>query len=248
MRLKDRVAVVTGAASGLGRATAIAFAKEGARVIAADLNKEGLDQTLELIRPERQDARAVVLDVTDYEQVARMIDMAVEVYGRVDIEANIAGILVRKSLLEHTPEDWDRVLRVNLTGVFNCIRAVVPVMIRQQYGKIVNMGSIAGIVGYGYPSYSASKAGVVNLTRELAMELGPHHINVNAICPGVIKTPMIKPELEKVYISKTPQGRLGVPDDVTAAALYLASDESSFVNGTTLVVDGGAIATFKYFD
>lgn len=248
MKLKDKVAVVTGAASGIGRATAIAFSREGAKVIAVDINQEGLYQTLEIIGSEGWDARSFVVDVTEYEAVNKMIEMTVKNYGRIDIEANIAGILVRKSLLEHTPEDWERVLKVNLTGVFNCIKAVAPVMMGQRYGKILNMGSIAGIVGYGYPSYSASKAGVVNLTRELAMELGPYNINVNAICPGVIRTPMIKPEFESFYISKTPLRRMGEPDDVTSAIIYLASDEASFINGTTLVIDGGAIASFKYFD
>ena len=176
-----------------------------------------------------------------------MIAAASEAFGRIDIQANIAGVLVRKSLLGHSVDDWKRVIDINLSGVFYCIKAVAPVMIEQKYGKIINMGSIAGMVGYAYPSYSASKAGVVNLTRELSMELAPHNININAICPGVIKTPMIRPELEKEYVSKTPQGRLGEPGDVAAAAVYLASEEASFINGTTLVIDGGAISSFRYF-
>ena len=188
-----------------------------------------------------------IVDVSSYEDVANMISDAIAYYGRIDIEANIAGILIRKSLIDHSPEDWDRVIKINLTGVFNCIKAVAPFMIRQKYGKIVNMGSIAGIVGYEYPSYGASKAGVVNLTRGLSLELGPYNININAICPGVIRTPMIKPEFEKQYLSKTPIGRMGEPEDIASAAVYLASDEAGFVTGTTLLIDGGALSTFKYF-
>ncbi|MFH2128193.1 MAG: SDR family NAD(P)-dependent oxidoreductase, partial [Pseudomonadota bacterium] len=224
-----------------------AYAQEGAKVFLADINEEGLQETLGAIGRDGGRAKAMKVDTSDPEQVAQMIAAALDAFGRIDIQANIAGVLVRKSLLEHSVDDWKRVIDINLSGVFYCIKAVAPVMIEQKYGKIINMGSIAGMVGYAYPSYSASKAGVVNLTRELSMELAPHNININAICPGVIKTPMIRPELEKEYVSKTPQGRLGEPGDVAAAAVYLATEEASFVNGTTLVIDGGAISSFRYF-
>ncbi|MBU1156443.1 MAG: SDR family oxidoreductase [Proteobacteria bacterium] len=247
MRLQDKVAVVSGAASGLGKAVAIAYAQEGAKVFLADINEQGLQETLRAIGQDGARAKALKVDTSNPDRVAQMIAAALDAFGRIDIQANIAGVLVRKSLLEHSVDDWKRVIDINLSGVFYCIKAVAPVMIEQKYGKIINMGSIAGMVGYAYPSYSASKAGVVNLTRELSMELAPHNININAICPGVIKTPMIKPELEKEYVSKTPQGRLGEPGDVAAAAVYLATEEASFVNGTTLVIDGGAISTFRYF-
>ncbi|MBU4565746.1 MAG: SDR family oxidoreductase [Desulfarculus sp.] len=247
MRLQDKVAVVSGAASGLGKAVAMAYAHEGAKVFLADINEEGLQGTLGAIGRDGGRAKALKVDTSDPDQVAQMIAAALEAFGRIDIQANIAGVLVRKSLLEHSVDDWKRVIDINLSGVFYCIKAVAPTMIEQKYGKIINMGSIAGMVGYAYPSYSASKAGVVNLTRELSMELAPHNININAICPGVIKTPMIRPELEKEYVSKTPQGRLGEPGDVAAAAVYLATEEASFINGTTLVIDGGAISSFRYF-
>ena len=247
MRLQNKVAVVSGAASGLGKAVAMAYAHEGAKVFLADINEEGLLETLSAIGQDGGTAKALKVDTSDPDQVAQMIAAASEAFGRIDIQANIAGVLVRKSLLGHSVDDWKRVIDINLSGVFYCIKAVAPVMIQQKYGKIINMGSIAGMVGYAYPSYSASKAGVVNLTRELSMELAPHNININAICPGVIKTPMIRPELEKEYVSKTPQGRLGEPGDVAAAAVYLASEEASFINGTTLVIDGGAISSFRYF-
>jgi 3-oxoacyl-[acyl-carrier protein] reductase len=248
MKLDGKIAVVTGAASGLGRAISLRFAKEGARLILADVNEEGLEETQRQIGSGGGVIMKKIVDVSSYGDVANMISDAIAYYGRIDIEANIAGILIRKSLIDHSPEDWDRVIKINLTGVFNCIKAVAPFMIQQKYGKIVNMGSIAGIVGYEYPSYCASKAGVVNLTRGLSMELGPYNININAICPGVIRTPMIKPELEKQYLSKTPIGRMGEPEDIASAAVYLASDEAGFVTGTTLLIDGGALSTFKYFD
>jgi 3-oxoacyl-[acyl-carrier protein] reductase len=248
MRLEGKVAVVTGAASGLGRGVAVRFAKEGARLLLADVNEDGLEETRKLTGLNDDAIKLEKVDVTDYDHVTRMISSAVDKFGRIDIEANIAGIIIRKSLIEHDIEDWEKVIRVNLTGVFYCVKAVAPIMLEQKYGKIVNMGSIAGMLGYGYPSYSASKAGVVNLTRELSMELAPSNINVNAICPGVILTPMTKADVAEQYLAKTPQGRLGDPEDIASAAVYLASDEAGFVNGTTLVVDGGAIGSFTYFD
>lgn len=248
MKLIDKTAFVTGAASGIGRAVAVRFAQEGAKLVLTDLNSKGLEETQKLANLKEKDVLIKTIDITNYNDVEVLVSEAISRFGCLDIEANIAGILVRKSLIEHTIEDWEQVLKVNLTGVFNCIKAIAPHMMERRYGKIINMGSIAGMVGYGYPSYAASKAGVVNLTRQLAIELSPFKININAICPGVIRTPMIKPELENQYISKTPIGRLGETEDIADAALYLVSDEAGFVNGTTLVLDGGAIGTFRYFD
>lgn len=247
MELKDKVAMVTGAGSGIGRSIAIAFAKEGAKLILVDLNEESLSETFKMTRLENQDVIAEVLDVTDYSSVEQIIKNGLNKFGRIDIQANVAGICVRKGLMEHTLEDWDLVIRVNLTGVFFCIKAVAPAMIKQKYGKIINIGSIAGIVGQTYTAYTASKAGVVNLSKGLALELAPHNININAICPGIIKTSMSLPEMEQRYIAKIPQGRMGEPEDIANAAIYLASDGASFINGTTLVVDGGTICGFHPF-
>jgi len=185
------------------------------------------------------------VDVAKFSDLEKLVDLGLKRFGRIDIQANIAGILVGKNLMDHTLEDWDRVISINLTGVFYCIKAVAPVMIEQKYGKIVNMGSIAGLVGLEWTSYTSSKAGVVNMSRGLALELGPHNINVNAICPGIIQTGMTPPADLKDYLIKIPQGRLGKPEDVAGAAVFLASDEASFINGTTLVIDGGATGSYR---
>jgi len=237
--------MITGAASGIGRATAIAYAKEGAKLILVDLNGQMLEETFSLTGLDPERAFLQKVDVAKFSDLEKLVDLGLKRFGRIDIQANIAGILVGKNLMDHTLEDWDRVISINLTGVFYCIKAVAPVMIEQKYGKIVNMGSIAGLVGLEWTSYTSSKAGVVNMSRGLALELGPHNINVNAICPGIIQTGMTPPADLKDYLIKIPQGRLGKPEDVAGAAVFLASDEASFINGTTLVIDGGATGSYR---
>lgn len=245
MRLNDKVAMITGAASGIGRATAITYAKEGAKLILVDLNEQMLEETLCLTGLDPDSVFLQKIDVAKFLDLEKLVDLGLKRFGRIDILANIAGIFVGKNLMDHTLEDWNRVISINLTGVFNCIKAVAPIMIKQKYGKIINMGSIAGLVGLEWTSYTASKAGVVNMSRGLALELGPNNINVNAICPGIIQTAMTPSADLKDYLIKIPQGRLGKPEDVAGAAVFLASDEASFINGTTLVIDGGATGSYR---
>lgn len=245
MKLKDKVAMVTGAASGIGRSIASAFAKEGAKLILIDLNKEALLETVKITKLQNQDVIAEVIDVTDYSSVEQIIKSGLNKFGRIDIQINVAGIIVLKNMMETSIEEWESVIKVNLTGVFYCMKSVVPAMIEQKYGKIINISSISGLVGQEWSAYTASKAGVINLTKGVALELASYNINVNAICPGVIHTTMTpKVGIDKL-IAKIPQGRVGTPEDINSTAIFLASDKSSFINGTTLVLDGGAIGSYR---
>ncbi|HEX8442969.1 MAG TPA: SDR family oxidoreductase [Allosphingosinicella sp.] len=246
MRLQDKVAIVTGAASGIGRASAQLFAAEGAHVIAADVNEpEGGDN----IVPLRADAGSE-------EDVAHLIRSAVARFGGLDIvfaNAGISGGLA--SIFEQTPEDWSEILRVNLIGPFLAIKHAAPLMKERRGGSIICTASVAGIrAGAGGPAYSASKAGVINLVEVAATQLAGANIRVNAICPGLIETGMTKPFYDWARQSGkedrlghlNPLKRGGVPDEIAHAALFLASDESSYVNGHALVVDGGLSISHPY--
>lgn len=253
MKLSDKVAIVTGAGSGLGRAISLTFEKEGATVIVADINQKGGEETVALAKEGTSEIVYHQLDVCNEASVKILINDVIETYGRVDILINNAGIVIRKSLIEHSLEEWQNVLNVNLTGVFLCTREVVPGMIRRGKGKIINIASIAGLIGYAYPSYCAAKGGVVNLTRGLVLELAPKGINVNCICPGAFRTPinqalMADPVLYQRVVNKIPQKRLGLPKEIGKAALFLASDDSDYINGAILTVDGGSISVFTYYD
>jgi len=245
MRLENKVAIVTGAGSGIGKGIALRFAEEGANVVIADINLERAQDTAREIEALGRKSLAVKTDVTSLASIEQMVKTTVDEFGKVDILVNNAGIYIQKPLQETTEEDWNRTIDINLKGVFLCTKAVVPHILKQGKGKIVNIASIAGEVGFAYSSaYCASKGGVISLTKELALELAPKKINVNAIGPGVIETPMTKGMLEdkstrEVLLRSTPYGRTGKPEDIANAALYLASDESDFVNGVTLFVDGG---------
>ncbi|MFY0688791.1 MAG: beta-ketoacyl-ACP reductase [Cyclobacteriaceae bacterium] len=231
-RLSGKVGVITGGASGIGAATVQKFKKEGAKVIIWDVqaSNEKLDESL-------------VVDTSKVDQVMKAAKQTIEKYGRIDILINNAGITRDASILKMTPENWQQVIDVNLTGVFNCIKAVSPSMIENQYGRIINTSSVVGLYGnYGQANYAASKAGLIGLTKTLARELGKHSITVNAVAPGFIATEMIKTIPEKVVAmmkEKTPLKRTGTPDDVANAYLFLASEEASFISGSTLSVDGG---------
>jgi len=244
MRLQGKVAIITGAARGIGRETALLFAAEGAKVVICDLLEEG-EKVAEEIRSRGGEAIFHKLDVTDRQAVKRMVDTVVERYGRIDILINNAGITRDAQFLKMTEEDWDKVIAVNLKGVFNVTQAVAPVMVEQGKGKIVNAASVVALYGnFGQTNYVASKAGVIGMTKVWARELGRKGVNVNAVAPGFIQTEMTARVPEKVLqmmCERTPLGRLGTPRDVAYAYLFLASDESDYVNGAVLSVDGGLV-------
>jgi NAD(P)-dependent dehydrogenase (short-subunit alcohol dehydrogenase family) len=252
-RLADRVAIVTGSASGLGRAIALRFAAEGALVVVSDVRldpREGGDPTHELIGDR---GLFVEADVSRTDDVDRLVATAVKHYDRLDVMVCNAGIAgaYSKPLLETTDEDWDAIMAVNLRGVFLCCRRAIAQMLEQEpigevRGRVVNISSQHGMVGPpGHVAYAASKGGVVNLTRQIAVDYGPRGVLVNAVAPGKILTgspEQQSPETLAYSHSRTPFHRLGRPDDVAGAALFLASDDSGYVSGTNLLVDGGWMA------
>lgn len=245
MKLQNKVAVITGAGSGIGKATAILFAKEGAKVVVANRRVDKGEATVFEIKNLGGEAIFVQTDVSKWEDVDRMVLKAVATYGKVDILVNNAGI-VRFGPLHQTDESaWNDTININLKGVFYCMKRVIPEMLKIGKGKIVNIASIAGLVGFDQIGpYCASKGGIIALTREAALEYAKNKINVNVIAPGVIKTEMTEGMLadevtKKGFENQTPYPRLGEPEDIAQAALYLASDEADFVTGEVLVVDGG---------
>ncbi len=245
MKLKDKVAVVTGSRRGIGKAIALALAREGAKVVVSDIDLKECQAVSDEIRKLGTDSIAVKCDVTKKHEVDELIESAVRKFGKLDIMVNNAGVYVSKPLTQTTEQDWDFVLNVNLKGVFLCASAAAKHMMKQNSGKIISTASIAGKVGFADSSaYCASKGGIVNLTRELAMELAPHHINVNAVAPGVIETDMTKgimddEKAKQGLLMGIPLKRIGKPEDIAKAVVFLASDDADYVTGHTLVVDGG---------
>ncbi len=244
MRLENKVVIITGAGSGIGKETALLFAKEGAKVVVADMNESAGEETAAEINIHGE-GFFVKLDVSNREQAKQMVKITLEKYGKVDVLINNAGIVQDAFLSKMTEEQWDKVIDVNLKGVFNCAQAVVEVMMNQGNGVIINTSSIVGLNGnVGQVNYAATKAGLIGMTKTLAKELGKKGIRVNAVAPGFISTPMTSNVPEKILEmmkEKTPLRRLGEAKDVAYAYLYLASDEANFVNGAVLCVDGGLI-------
>jgi 3-oxoacyl-[acyl-carrier protein] reductase len=245
MRLQDKIAIVTGGGQGIGRETALTFAREGAKVVVADMNEEAANLVVEEIKQAGSgDALAVHVNVAEAESVAAMVAATQEWGGgRIDALINNAGIIKDATLRKMKEEQWDAVIDVNLKGVWLCGRAVAPVMIEQGGGSIINASSIVGVYGNGGQSnYSASKGGVIAMTKTWAVELGSKGIRVNAIAPGFIVTPMTERLLKRVedhLKATTPLRRLGKPQDIANVYLFLASDESSFITGQVIEVSGG---------
>lgn len=245
MKLKDRVAIITGAGRGIGREAALLFAREGAKVVVADFDAASGEQTAADIRATGAEALFVQVNVAERASVDAMIETVRSRFGRIDILVNNAGITMDATLLKLQEEAWDRVIAVNLKGVFNVTQAVVPTMVEQGYGRIINTSSVVGRYGnFGQTNYSATKAGVIGMTYTWAKELGPKGITANAVAPGFIVTEMTAKMPEKVLTmmqEKTPVRRLGTPADVANAYLFLAQEESGFINGAVLAVDGGLV-------
>lgn len=251
MDLKGKVAIITGAGRGMGRTHAIALAKDGAKVVVSDISLEGCQKVVEEIEKGKGEALAVKCDVSKKEEVDETVRKTVEKFGKVDILVNNAGIAQFVPFLEMTEEDWDRTLDINLKGYFLCAQAAAKEMAKQKSGVIINIASVAmGQQGVGFPNiahYCASKGGIVGMTEALAVELAPYNIRVNAISPGMIETQMIEPvkkdpKMLEGLLSRVPIRRVGQPEEVSNMVLFLASDKSSYMTGSTVVIDGGWLA------
>lgn len=245
-RLQDKVAIVTGASRGIGRELALVFAQEGAKLVLTARSLDPLKSLSdEIVKAGGYEPLCVELDVKNSEKVDEMVDKTLDKFSRVDILVNNAGVTRDGLLLRMSDEDWDEVLDTNLKGAFHCLRAVAKPMMRQRAGRIINMASVIGLIGNaGQANYAASKAGLIALTKSAAKELGSRNILINAIAPGFIDTDMtqaLSEDVRKAILKNIPTGVFGKPVDVARAAVFLASDESSFVTGQVLTVDGGMV-------
>jgi len=250
MRLKDKVAIVVGGANGIGRATSLTLARQGARCVIADLDIERANTAAEEIKIQGGNALAIQLDMTNCDETARMVDTTLAKYGRIDILANVAGGStgkyireMSKPFCESIKEEWDRIININLTGPRNCTRAVINHMIERRYGKIINFSSIFGMIGSPNScDYAAAKAGIIGFTKSLAAEVSCYGINVNCISPGVVGTERVfefNKEPSEIMLRGVKFGRMANPDEIANVVLFLASDESSYITGENIPAVGG---------
>lgn len=241
---EGKVVIITGAGSGIGRSTAIAFANEGAKVVVSDINqKEGLETT-NIISKNNGQSIFVKCDVSNEEDVKNMVNQTLKFFGKLDYAYNNAGVEgINASISDDTSINWDKIININLKGVWLCMKYEIPAMIKNGKGAIVNCSSIAGLVGIpSFGAYVASKHGVIGLTETACLEFGKNNIRINAICPGAIKTPMLDRSPQNIVEgikNSDPMGRIGRPEEVADAVLWLCSEKSSYINGQSLAIDGG---------
>ncbi len=244
-KLDQKVAVVTGSARGIGKSIAMKLISEGAKVIISDINVESSNATAIELKNAGADVLSIAADVSKAESAEQLIQETVKTCGRIDILVNNAGITRDTLLIRMSESDWDAVIQVNLKGSFNCLKAAAKVMMKQRSGKIINIASVVGLMGnFGQANYSASKAGLIGLTKTAAKELGSRGINVNAVAPGYIETDMTKDlsdQAKESFLSVIPLKRPGTPEDVAKAVAFLASADSDYITGQVLVVDGGLL-------
>lgn len=243
MRLQGKIAVITGGTSGIGKATALRFAKEGADVVVWARNPQKGEDFVKEAKQQGYTITFMPVDVSKFEEVQAAANKVKELKGGVDILVNDAGITNDASLKKMTPQMWQNVIDINLTGTFNCVKCISPFMLEKGYGRIINVSSVVGLYGnFGQTNYVATKAGIIGMTKTLGRELGRKGITVNAVAPGFIATDMVAKMPKEVLdgmIAKVPVGRLGTPEDIASMFTFLASDEASYVNGATFSVDGG---------
>lgn len=249
MRLQDKVSIITGAGGGMGRVAALRFAAEGSKVVVADVQKAAAEETVRLVRAGGGEATAAAADVSVEADAKAMVDLAIERYGRVDVLYNNAGVMPEAdhSVVDTPVEAWDAVMAVNVRGVYLACKYAIPRMVAQHSGSIINISSFVALLGCSVPqdAYTASKGAVLALTRSLAVQFAPEGVRTNAILPGPVETPLLMDWLvkdeaaKKLRLARNPTGRFGKPDEVVSLAVYLASDESTWTNGASLVIDGG---------